>query len=70
MDKKIKKKCKHCRKKLSLISFTCKCGHLYCITHQNPHIHNCSYNYLKENKQKLEKDNPKIESSMDKKLLK
>lgn len=63
-------KCKHCRKKVGLISFTCKCGNIYCVTHQVPHNHNCTFNYIKETKQKLKKENPKIKTSMENKLLK
>ena len=50
--------------------FTCKCGNIYCIKHQTPHTHECSYNYLKYAQIKLERENQKVESSMDKKLLK
>lgn len=71
MEKKIKKKkCFHCSKKLLMINFKCKCGNLYCIAHQLPHSHNCTYNYKDKNKQILKKNLIKVESNMDKKLLK
>ena len=68
MEKKIK--CKHCKKKLKLITFKCKCGYTFCVNHQVPHIHNCTFDYVKETKDKLKKNNPKIKSSMETKILK
>ena len=42
--KKSKEKCYHCNKKLKMIHFTCRCNHKFCVNHQNPHSHNCSFN--------------------------
>lgn len=57
-------KCAICKKKLnSLMSdlFTCKCGEIYC---RDKHMfnHNCSYNYHKDTKEKLEKNMPIVVS--------
>ena len=57
---KNKIRCAQCMKKLSMMSFECKCGNMYCITHQTPHMHNCSYNYKNDLQNKIEKDNPKL----------
>ena len=68
-DKNIKKKknkCACCKKKLGLIIFTCKCGHIYCQTHLNPHNHNCQFDYVKEKKDQLIKENPKLGSKFEK----
>ena len=46
---------------LSLIHYDCKCGHKFCQKHLNPHSHNCKFDYCKEKKETLEKNNPKIE---------
>lgn len=71
MEKKNKKKkCFHCSKKLSMINFKCKCGNLYCIAHQLPHVHCCTYNNKDKSKEILKKNLIKVESNMDKKLLK
>ena len=60
--KKIKKernKCSHCLKKIKLIDeFKCNCENIYCLKCRYPHIHNCKLK--KDNKKKIEKDNPKI----------
>ena len=67
---KIKKskceRCNHCNKKLKMISFTCKCGLKYCVSHQNPHSHNCSYDYKSEKCKIIEKNNPKLGSKLTK----
>lgn len=53
-----KERCYHCNKKLKMIHFTCKCNHKYCILHQNPHSHNCSFNNKKVCQEIIQKNNP------------
>jgi len=61
-EKKRKKKqrCENCRVKLGLFTFTCKCGMILCQTHLSPHNHTCSFDYMKEKKELIEKNNPKL----------
>ena len=61
-EKKRKKKqrCENCRVKLGLFTFTCKCGMILCQTHLSPHNHSCSFDYMKEKKDLIEKNNPKL----------
>ena len=61
-EKKRKKKqrCEHCRTKLGLFTFTCKCSMVICQTHLSPHNHSCSFDYMKEKKDLIEKNNPKL----------
>jgi len=59
---KKKNKCQFCKKKLGMISFTCKCGFCFCQTHLNPHSHNCTFDYKNEKKCKIIKENPKMNS--------
>lgn len=65
--KEVKKKaskprCFHCKKKLKMteLNFKCKCNHIFCFQHLNPHSHNCSFNYLKERQHLIEQKNPKM----------
>ena len=58
IPKKIR--CHTCRKKLKMIHFTCKCSHQFCIIHNNPHTHNCQYDYKKVRKQEIIDNNPII----------
>mgnify|MGYP001183821910 CR=1 FL=1 len=61
---KKKNKCQFCKKKLGMISFTCKCGKCFCQAHLNPHSHNCTFDYVNEKKCKLIKENPKLGSKL------
>ena len=47
-----KTKCFMCKKK-SLMIFNCRCEKLYCISHQSPEIHDCSFDYKKMHKADL-----------------
>ena len=47
-----------------MMSFTCKCELKFCIVHQYPHVHNCSYNYKTEKCKIIEMNNPKLISKM------
>lgn len=57
-------RCHFCNKKLKLMSFTCKCEFKFCVAHQNPHSHKCSYDYKSENCKIIEKNNPKLGSKV------
>ena len=60
--KKLKPKCFNCKKKLKMteLSFRCKCKHYFCHQHLNPHSHKCTFDYLKERKEQIQKHNPKM----------
>ena len=55
---KTKERCYYCNKKLKMIDFTCRCNHKFCILHQNPQNHNCSFNNKKICQEKIKKQNP------------
>ena len=57
-----KPKCFHCKKKLKMteLSFRCKCKHYFCHQHLNPHSHKCTFDYLKERQEQIQKHNPKM----------
>lgn len=55
-------RCAFCNKKLKIINFTCKCELKFCILHQNPHQHNCKFDSVKEKKQFIINNNPKLSS--------
>ena len=42
--------------------FTCKCSsiNLFCSKHRLPEYHNCTYDWFKEGKEKIIKENPLI----------
>ena len=66
----MKIKCKICNRKLkSIIPQSCKCGGYYCYIHKENILHNCTYNYLLENQEKLKRKNPKIIAEKINKLI-
>jgi len=50
-----------CRKKLKVTAYPCRCGELYCDLHMGNH--HCPYDYHKDAREQITKDNPKIEAS-------
>jgi len=59
---KPKPRCFQCKKKLKMteLNFICKCKHTFCHLHLNPHSHKCTFDYLKERQEQIQKDNPKM----------
>ena len=58
--KKKKKRCSHqeCKKKLKITDYACKCGNIYCSSHR--HNHKCTFDFQKEAREKLTKQNPLV----------
>lgn len=50
-------RCEHCKKKLGLCEYKCKCEKLYCITHLHAEKHTCTYDYKTEGQAQLKKLN-------------
>jgi hypothetical protein len=57
-----KPRCPHkeCRTKIGLISFTCKCGKTFCVAHQSPHSHDCSYDHGQDKRNDIQTKNPSV----------
>ncbi|AYV78959.1 MAG: hypothetical protein Edafosvirus60_2 [Edafosvirus sp.] len=53
--------CHNCNKKSNML-FDCKCGYYFCSNHRLAFDHNCTYDYKKIAKKKVEKANPIIKS--------
>tara|TARA_B100001248_G_C27384672_1_gene458966 strand:- start:193 stop:426 length:234 start_codon:yes stop_codon:yes gene_type:complete len=60
--KKKSNRCTVCNKKTGIMPFTCKCSsiNLFCSKHRLPEYHNCTYDWFKEGKEKIIKENPLI----------
>lgn len=48
-------RCEHCKKKLGVCEYKCKCGKLFCISHLHAEEHNCTYDYKTEGQAYLKK---------------
>ncbi len=55
----IKNRCNNCSKKDFFIE-KCKCDKKFCLNCLPYYNHNCSFEWKKENKDLLEKNNPKV----------
>ena len=53
MESTKKNKCAHCRKKLGMMAFECKCGKMFCILHKDPEAHNCTYDFKGKSRERL-----------------
>ena len=60
MNSKKKIKCYSCKKKINLISFSCKCNKIFCIKCKDPDDHCCKFDYKSEYKDFLKLNNPTI----------
>ncbi|OQR99361.1 hypothetical protein ACHHYP_06916 [Achlya hypogyna] len=58
-----KRKCWTCRSRLALAPISCKCGYTFCPNHRYPEMHNCSFDYKRDGKRKLELLNQPFRSS-------
>lgn len=53
--------CFQCKKRLRVTNnYECKCGDIFCAAHRFCDQHNCAYDYVKENMEKLNRENPRI----------
>jgi|688.fasta_scaffold178589_2 hypothetical protein len=53
-----KLKCVKCKKK-TIYTSNCKCNNIFCLNCIN--MHDCSFNHIIDNKNKLKIENPKIQ---------
>ncbi|GMH28361.1 hypothetical protein Nepgr_030204 [Nepenthes gracilis] len=55
-------RCSTCRKRVSLMGFSCKCGNLFCAAHRYSDKHNCPFDYRAAAQDALAKANPLIKA--------
>ena len=48
-------RCFQCKKKLGVMSYTCKCEKLLCISHLPPQEHQCGSDFKKEGRAEIQK---------------
>jgi len=61
-------RCWSCKRKVGLLGFRCRCEVVFCSKHRHAEEHNCTYDYRKEQQQKLEKMNPQVVAAKVQKL--
>jgi len=55
-----KRRCGICNKKIGLTGFECRCGGLYCSIHRYADMHQCTFDYKVDGKEKIRKANPVV----------
>lgn len=48
-------RCNHCQKKLGIMGYKCKCDKLFCITHLQPELHTCPYDFKSDGLRNVKK---------------
>lgn len=57
-------KCYHCKKKIKIVEYTCKCTtKKFCNICSAPEDHNCSFDFVAYQKEKLENKLVKVEKA-------
>lgn len=62
VDKDKKKRCQSCNKRVRLLGFECRCGHVFCGDHRYPEKHSCTFDYKKMEREVLAVKNPLIKA--------
>ncbi|GBM32463.1 AN1-type zinc finger protein 5 [Araneus ventricosus] len=60
VERRKKRRCFVCNKKLGLTAFTCRCGGLYCSQHRYDREHDCTFDYKSMGAEEIRKNNPQI----------
>jgi predicted nucleic acid binding AN1-type Zn finger protein len=55
-----KRRCAHCRKRLGLVHFTCRCGKDMCQAHLAPEEHACAFDFKTHGRARIKDDNPLV----------
>ena len=54
---------KGCKKKVNLMSFTCKCDKVFCTEHRMPEEHECTFDWKEHGKSLIAEKNPLVINS-------
>eukprot|EP00472_Partenskyella_glossopodia_P013255 CAMPEP_0197530456 /NCGR_PEP_ID=MMETSP1318-20131121/31941_1 /TAXON_ID=552666 /ORGANISM="Partenskyella glossopodia, Strain RCC365" /LENGTH=594 /DNA_ID=CAMNT_0043086311 /DNA_START=73 /DNA_END=1857 /DNA_ORIENTATION=+ len=52
-----KSRCYQCNKKVGILGFECRCMFVFCDKHRFPDAHRCKFDYKRQHRNKLKKDN-------------
>lgn len=60
VKKNAKRRCAHCRKRLGLVYFTCRCGRDMCQAHLAPEEHACTFDFKGAGRDQIRSCNPVV----------
>lgn len=55
-----KRRCAHCKKRLGIVYFTCRCGKDMCQAHLAPEEHACTFDFKGAGRDQIRSSNPVI----------
>jgi predicted nucleic acid binding AN1-type Zn finger protein len=55
-----KRRCAHCKKRLGIVYFTCRCGKDMCQAHLAPEEHACTFDFKGAGRDQIRASNPVI----------
>lgn len=58
--KSSRKRCHHCKTRVGLTGFECRCSFVFCDKHRYADVHSCTYDYAADHRNLLQKANPKV----------
>jgi hypothetical protein len=61
--KKNRKRCHHCKTRVGLTGFECRCSFVFCDKHRYADVHECTYDYAADHRDLLQKLNPRVVAS-------
>lgn len=53
-----KQRCGICKRKVGMLGFNCRCGHMFCGSHRYPEEHSCPFDYKQSGRLALAKQLP------------
>ncbi|CAH2077988.1 unnamed protein product [Thlaspi arvense] len=56
----IKQRCGKCQRKVGMLGFNCKCGHMFCGSHRYPEEHSCLFDFKQSGRLDLARQLPLI----------
>jgi predicted nucleic acid binding AN1-type Zn finger protein len=55
-----KRRCAHCKKRLGMMYFTCRCGKDMCQAHLAPEEHACTFDFKGAGRDQIRSSNPVV----------
>ncbi|CAA7060240.1 unnamed protein product [Microthlaspi erraticum] len=56
----VKRRCETCQRKVGVLGFKCRCGHMFCGSHRYPEEHSCAFDHKQSGRLSLAKQLPLI----------
>ena len=68
VEPKLKRTCDKCKRKVGINGFLCRCNQTFCSRHRYSFEHDCTFDIIQYEKERIEKANTKIEKQKFEKI--